>query len=1054
MRLPELGVKRPIFTLMVFIAILVLGLVSLVRLPIDLFPEVETPSVTVVTQWPGASVEDVEGRVTRVIENQLSIVNNLDEVTSRTREGVSAITCMFDWGTDLEEAANDIRDRVSVSRRYLPDDIEEPIIYKFNSSAMPVLSFAATAKESWEKLYDIIEDDLGDALKRLPGVGAVNVYGGLHRQINIDIDPMKLAGYGLTLNEIEKAIARENLTLPAGSIKNGLIEYTVRVPGEFEDPEEAKDIVVKRNEAGGAIYLRDVADVYDGFEEQTRLSGANGKQSVIFVIQKRSGANTLAVCDSVLKAVEEYMAFMPQDIRIVNLMNSSDFIRQSLRNVTETLMWGGLFVTLTTFVFLRTIRASLVIVLTIPFSLIIAFFFMFIRGWTINIISLSSLSVAIGMVVDNAVVVLENIDSYTRRGVKLREAALYATSEVGLAISASTLTTVAVFVPLIFVTGMAGIFFGQLGGIITVTLMASLFCSLMLTPMLAAYLLKEDRDAIGGGFIGRALYRTSEAMLTRIEEAYSRLLGWALRWRGLVCVGAFAIFCFSLALFPLIGSEFTPDTDSGDLTVNFELGLGTRVEETARICEATRQLGIRLIGEEHIINTRWRCGDSKFGSGRQGSHIGRVEFKLTPMDQRDFTAREAGRRLLDTLRSKPEFVKTSMSTVNRQMGRFSGGGQPIVIEILGHDLEQTRRVAEEIKELCDRTPGARDASVSMDDGKPELLVQVDRLKIATLGLNVSDVVETVRTLFYGKEASDFREGENEYWIFMRLKESRRSQLADILDSEVVLPNGRRVRIDSIAEVVQDLGPLDIERKDQERMVKVEVDYFGRSIGDVVASIKEGIAREIVLPEATHITYGGMVKEQAEAFADLIGLTILGLVLVYMVMAAQFESLIDPFVIFLALPFAFSGVLLGLYAFDMTFNMFSFIGIILLVGTGVNNGIVLVDYINTLRARGENMTDAIRQSGRQRLRPVLITTLTTVFGMMPLALAGGEGSETWKPMGVTVIGGLSFSTIVTLILVPVLYSLFSRDVHKKHARLLPSELQSEFENAVDAVPSSH
>ena len=676
---------------------------------------------------------------------------------------------------------------------------------------------------------------------------------------------------------------------------------------------------------------------------------------------------------------------------------------------------------------------------------------MFIRGWTINIISLSSLSVAIGMVVDNAVVVLENIDSYTRRGVKLREAALYATSEVGLAISASTLTTVAVFVPLIFVTGMAGIFFGQLGGIITVTLMASLFCSLMLTPMLAAYLLKEDRDAIGGGFIGRALYRTSEAMLTRIEEAYSRLLGWALRWRGLVCVGAFAIFCFSLALFPLIGSEFTPDTDSGDLTVNFELGLGTRVEETARICEATRQLGIRLIGEEHIINTRWRCGDSKFGSGRQGSHIGRVEFKLTPMDQRDFTAREAGRRLLDTLRSKPEFVKTSMSTVNRQMGRFSGGGQPIVIEILGHDLEQTRRVAEEIKELCDRTPGARDASVSMDDGKPELLVQVDRLKIATLGLNVSDVVETVRTLFYGKEASDFREGENEYWIFMRLKESRRSQLADILDSEVVLPNGRRVRIDSIAEVVQDLGPR-YRAQDQERMVKVEVDYFGRSIGDVVASIKEGIARRssarsYTSPTAVWSRTGRSVRRPDRADHP-------GLVLVYMVMAAQFESLIDPFVIFLALPFAFSGVLLGLYAFDMTFNMFSFIGIILLVGTGVNNGIVLVDYINTLRARGENMTDAIRQSGRQRLRPVLITTLTTVFGMMPLALAGGEGSETWKPMGVTVIGGLSFSTIVTLILVPVLYSLFSRDVHKKHARLLPSELQSEFENAVDAVPSSH
>jgi HAE1 family hydrophobic/amphiphilic exporter-1 len=697
-------------------------------------------------------------------------------------------------------------------------------------------------------------------------------------------------------------------------------------------------------------------------------------------------------------------------------------------------------------VFLRTIRASLVIVLTIPFSLIIAFFFMYIRGWTLNIISLSALSVAVGMVVDNAVVVLENIDSYTRRGVKLREASMYATGEMALAISASTLTTVAVFVPLVFVTGMAGIYFGQLGGIITTTLMASLFCSLMLTPMLASKLLKPKgvsavrQDGPASSLdLPALLYRLSENAFTAVENAYGRLLGWALRWRGLVCVTAFAVFCFSLALFPLIGSEFTPDTDSGDLTVNFELGLGTRVEETARICEEACALGVKLFGKENVLNTRWRCGDSKFGSNKQGSHIGRAEFKLVPMDKRPFSARTAGRKLLDALRAKPEFVKTNMSTVNRQMGRFSGSGQPIVIEILGHDLDKTRRVAEEIKELCDRTPGAKDASVSMDDGKPELLVKVNRLKVATLGLNVSDVVETVRTLFYGKEASDFREGENEYWIFMRLKESRRSELADILDSEVVLPNGRRVRVDSIAEVVQELGPLDIERKDQERMVKVEVDYFGRSIGDVSASIRENIEKEIVLPEGTHITYGGMVKEQSEAFADLIGLTVLGLVLVYMVMAAQFESLIDPFVIFLALPFAFSGVLISLFGCGMTFNMFSFIGIILLVGTGVNNGIVLVDYINTLRARGESMADAIRHSGRQRLRPVLITTLTTVFGMMPLALAGGEGSETWKPMGVTVIGGLSFSTIVTLILVPVLYSLFSRNVQKKKTRLLPAEV---------------
>ncbi len=1040
MRLPELGVRRPVFTLMLFIAFLVLGLVSLTKLPVDLFPEVETPAITVITLWPGASVEDVEGRVTRVIENQLSIVNNLDEITSRTREGISAVTCMFRWGTNLEEAANDIRDYLGAARNSLPDDIEEPTVYKFNSSSMPVIYYAVTAEESWEKLFDLVDTDMGDVLKRLPGVGAVQVFGGLHRQINIDIDPVKLAGYGLTLAQIEQTIARENITLPAGNIKNGLIDYTVRVPGEYKDPEEAKDIVLKRNEGGGAIYLRDVATVTDGFEDPTRLSGADGHPCVIFLVQKRSGANTVKVCESVRQAVADYQELLPQDVKMVKLTDTSDFIKLSIRNVTGALFWGGIFVTLTTFVFLRTIRASLVIVLTIPFSLIIAFVFMFVKGWTVNIISLSALSVAIGMVVDNAVVVLENIDSYTRRGVKLREASMYAASEVGLAISASTLTTVVVFVPLMFVEGLSGIYFGQLGCIITVTLLASLLCSLLLTPMLASTLLREDREMIGGGPVGRVLYLFGERMLAGLDAGYELLLGVALKFRGLVCVLSFATFCFSLALFPMIGSEFSPETDSGDLSVAFELPLGTRVEETGRICEEVRKLGVKMFGKQMILSSRWRCGDSKHGSGKQGTHMGSVDFKFISMEKRTASTRDAGRRLLDALRDWPSLSKLSMSTVNRTMGRISGSGKPIVIEIMGHDLAATRRVANEIKALCDRTPGAKDASISMDEGKPELVVKVDRLKVATLGLNVSDVVETVRTLFYGKEASDFREGENEYWIFMRLKESRRAQLADILDSEVVLPNGKRVRVDSIAEVVQELGPLDIERKDQERMVKVDVDYFGRSVGDVAASIRASIERDVVLPEATHITYGGMVKEQSEAFSDMMMLTLLGLVLVYMVMAAQFESFKDPFVIFLALPFAFSGALFALLGFGMTFNMFSFIGIILLVGTGVNNGIVLVDYINTLRARGESMADAIRHGGRQRLRPVLITTLTTVFGMMPLAFAGGEGSETWKPMGVTVIGGLTFSTIVTLILVPVLYSLFNREVRTRRARLLPDDIQ--------------
>ena len=1026
MKLAEVGVRQPVLTAMVFLAILVLGGVSYTRLPVDLMPEMENPSISVSTTWLGASTTDVENKVTRVIEKQLATVSDLSELTSRTREGLSSVTCLFEWGTDLNEAANDIRDKLEFAKRQLPDDADNPIVLKFNSSSMPIIFFGATAKESWEGLYNLIDREVGDRLKRVNGVGAVQVFGGLERQINIDLDPIKLAGYGLTVGAVQRVIAAENLTLPAGSIKSGAVEFTVRVPGEYSSPEQIGNIVLKRSE-GAAVYLRDVAAVSDGFTERQRYSEVNHRDAVMFMVQKRSGANTVQVARDVRREVERLQQQMPSDVKLSVLADTSDFIQQSLSNVSKTVLWGGFFVILTTLFFLRSLRSSAVILLTIPFSLIISFAFMFFKGWTINVVTLSALAIAIGMVVDNAVVVLENISSRMDRGENRAEAAMFGTDEVGLAISASTLTTVVVFVPLVFVKGTSGIFFGQLGGIISITLLASLLCSLMLTPMLSSkWLTVVNETTIGGGRAGRWVFRVSEAGFVGLERFYERSLAWSLRHRLVVLAGALLLFCSSLALTPLIGTEYAPSQDSGDLSIRFELPVGTRVEVSTQICRKIVTLAEEIIPADWIIHSRWQCGGGGGGfGGRSASHLGNVDFKLASINTRTRSSRDLGRAVMERMRDWPEITRVSMSTENRAMGRH-GGGKPIVVQVLGFDLAETSRIATQIKAIADRVPGAKDASISLDPGKPELVVDVDRLKASTLGLNVSDIVETIRTLFYGLEASTYRDGENEYRIFMRLAEGRRISMKDILDSEIGLPDGRRVRIDAVATVHEALGPLEIERKDQERMITVGLDNDARSVGEVAADLRRTIDAEVVLPLGVSIHYGGLVQEQEEAFVELQLLLVLGLVLVYMVMAAQFESLKDPFIIVLSLPFAFTGVVYALLGFGMTFNIFTYIGMILLVGTVVNNAIVLVDYINILRARGESLVDAIRHSGRQRLRPVLITTLTTVFGMMPLALAHSEGSETWKPMGVTVVGGLSFATLVTLIVVPVFYSLFYRD----------------------------
>ena len=1022
MKLSETGVKRPVATLMAFVAVFLLGVIAWQRLAIDMMPEIESPSISVFTRWDGASTEDVEQQITRVIESALGSVTDLDEITSTTSEGVSRVTCKFKWGTELGEAANDMRDLLERAKRRLPDDADDPVMFKFNTANMPILGFSVTATENIEKLEDTVNDDIVDVLKRVPGVGTAEAFGGLERQINVHLDPAKLSAHGLSVAAIAAAIDADNQTEPAGNVKIGTVDYTIRVPGEFATPEEVGLVVVKRD-GDKIVRVSDVARVEDGFAEETRVVERMGRAGMMVDVQKRSGENTMAVARRVMDKLEEIKANLPADYSIDLVFDTSDMIGKSIRSVGKTVLWGGLFVVLVTLFFLRSARTSLVIALTIPFSLIIASIFMFLKGWTINLMSLSALALAVGMVVDNAVVVLENVISHVSRGTGRREAAMFGADEVGTAILASTLTTIVVFVPLVFVDGVTGIMLGQLGGIVTATLVASVVCSLLLTPMLASKLLRPP--PAGRGVYAR-FYAWSEGRLAALERGYARLLSGALHARWLVVLAAVGVVALTVWGFRSLGSEFMGKEDTGQLSISYQLPLSTRYEITAETGRRILEVVHRVCGDDKIVSEMLRAGGSGGFGGGGGSHAGTIRLRLVDAKFRDKTADEYGDEITREVSQWPEIVKVFSNSGNFLNRILMGGGANLLVEVYGWDLDETTAIAERIKRIAQETPGSRDVRVSQDMGKPELSIAIDRAKASAMGLTMQEITETVSALFQGDDASQYREGEDEYDITLRLAAPDRASIEDIRRTELPLPGGGRVRLDAIAQVVEGSGPVTITRKNQQRVVSVEFDATdARPEGDVMADVRRRVAEQIVLPNGVSVEYGGMIEEQEKSEKALTMMILLGIVLVYMVMAAQFESLLHPLLIMFSVPFAFSGVVAVLHLTGTPLSMSAYIGMVLLVGVVVNNSIVLVDYVNLLRARGRALREAIVEGGRQRLRPVMITTCTTVLGMMPMATSHGDGSATWRPLGLVVVGGLALASVVSLVLVPTLYYIAER-----------------------------
>ena len=1010
------AVKNPITTIMIFLAIVVFGIYSLVRLPIDIYPEIEYPAITVFTTYVGASASDIETNISEPVEDALNTIDNLKEISSVSRDNISVVMLEFEYETDLNEAANDIRDAIALIEDVLPEDADKPNIFKFSSNMLPIGVYAVTADNSYQGIEKILEQKIVNPLNRIEGIGSISIIGAPTRQVKIEINPRKLEAYHMTVEQIGNILRAENLNMPSGKIKMGQMSYPLRVEGEFENSDMIRNIVLG-NYNGQAIYLKDVAHVQDSIKEMTVDEKINGEQGVRIMVMKQSGANTVKIAKEFNERLAELESNLPSDVKILNVFDSSEFIKGSINNLTKTLMFALIFVTLVVLFFLGRWRATFIVVLTIPISLIVAFIFLHVTDSTINIISLSALSIAIGMVVDDAIVVLENIAKHIDRGSTPREAAIYATNEVWQAVVVTTLTVVAVFFPMTMVGGLTGVLFNQLGWIVSITVVTSTIAAITLTPMLSSKMLRLMKN---NGNRKRSYYNTIMPMFNKLDNAYGKILKWSLSHKRIITIVSFVIFFGSLALLGKIGTEFVPQADEGRLSMVVELQPGTRVEKTASLARKIDGF-IEDIPEVELISAS--AGSDEDGGliamfTSTGSNIINYTIRLVDVDERERTVWEIAEEIRNELSGMPEIVNYDVTTGGRMMGENT-----VDVEIYGYDLDQTTILANQISDKIKTIKGARDIQISREEEKPELRVELDREKMYAVGLNTAMVSTALYNRVAGLTASKYREEGEEYDIVIRFKEEFRNSISDLENISLQTATGSTVKLGEIGEIKEYWSPPNIERKRRERVVTVSTTPYKTSLGELAASIQQEIDK-MDIPKEVSIDIGGTYEDQQESFVDLGMLLLLSLVLVYIVMASQFESLKMPFIIMFSIPFAFTGVILALYITNTTLSVIAALGAIMLVGIVVKNAIVLVDYINLMRDRGYVLDEAIIESGKSRLRPVLMTALTTILGMLPLALSTGEGSEIWSPMGISIIGGMIFSTVITMIIVPIIYRVFA------------------------------
>ncbi|MGQ1889849.1 efflux RND transporter permease subunit [Thermophagus sp. OGC60D27] len=1033
MSIYEKAVKKPVSVVLIFIGVIIMGLFSLRYLPIDLYPEIDPPIVSIFTFYEGASAADIETNVTRILEDNLNTVSNLKELTSVSKDNTSLVMLEFEWGTNLDEATNDIRDAIGRVETYLPDGVEKPIIFKFSTSMIPIMLLSATADESYPALSKILDEGIVNPLNRIEGVGAVSLSGGPEREIQVTVDPRKLEAYNMSVEQIGAVIGQENLNLPGGDLDLGSHTFPIRVEGEFKSSDEIKHLVLGTFN-GKPIKISDVATVNDTIAEMTIDERSNGRVGARIVIQKQSGANSVEIAREVKERLPQLMRNLPPDIKIDTIFDTSEFIENSINSLANTVLYAGIFVVLVVLFFLGRWRATFIIILTIPVSLIVSFIYLYVTGNTLNIISLSSLSIAIGMVVDDAIVVLENITRHIERGSSPREAAIYGTNEVGLAVVATTLTVVAVFFPLTLVQGLSGIMFRQLGMIVTLVVIVSTLAALTLTPMLSSQMLRLMPPRKPG--ISKAVFGTIERGLDQLDNFYERTLGWAVMHKMIVLVVSVVVFLASISLVSIVGTEFIPPADNARIEATVELPMNLRLEKTKEVARQIENIWQQKYPEIEVISTSAGVADDSniFSAfGENGSHIINFTLRLSNRTERDRDIYLIGDLMREDLKTIPIIQDFSVSP-GGSGGGMSGGASTVEVIISGYDLDVTGAMSLEIAERMENMEGLRDIEISREDPKTEYQLVLDREKLGLHGLSTSAVATAVRNRINGLIAAQYREGGDEYNVRVQFAEPFRKSIETIENIRVYNAQGKAIRVGELGQVEAFNAPLSIERRNRQRVITVTGSLYKASITDVVKKINAAVD-EIGIPQGVGIDIGGTAEDQQESFGDLGLLLILIIILVYIVMASQFESLRAPFIIMLTLPFAFTGVFLALFITGTTLNLISMIGAVMLVGIVVKNGIVLVDYINLLRDRGVDLIPAVIAGGKSRLRPVLMTTLTTILGMLPLAIGFGEGAEIWQPMGVAIIGGLTISTLLTLVLMPVVYTMLGASRLKSERKRL-------------------
>lgn len=1040
------AVKRPIMTTLCFVAVLIMGLFSLSKLPIDLYPDIETNTIMVMTTYQGASAQDIEQNVTRPLENVLNSVSNLKHISSKSRENISVITLEFEYGYDIDVLTNDVRDKLDMVESQLPDDAENPIIFKFSTDMIPIMLLSVQADQSMPGLYKILDESVANPLARVPGVGSVSISGAPKREIHIYVDPARLEAYNLTIEAIQAVVAAENRNIPGGSFDIGNDTYSLRVQGEFTSSDQMKNIVVGSRD-GRNIYLSDVARVDDSLEERAQETFNNGNKGAMIVVQKQSGANSVEISDKVLKMLPELQKRLPSDVKLGIIVDTSDNIRNTIASLVETVLYALLFVVLVVFIFLGRWRATLIICITIPISLIASFIYLAISGDSLNIVSLSALSISIGMVVDDAIVVLENVTTHIERGSDPKQAAVHGTNEVAISVIASTLTLIAVFFPLTLVTGMTGVLFRQLGWMVTIMMIISTTCALTLTPMLCSQLLRRTDHH---SRIYTLFFTPIERALDAFDNGYASLLRWVVGHKIITILLCLATFFGSLVLVKDVGTEFFPTADNARLGVNLELPIGTRVEVAKEVTDRLVKEWKQKYPEIDVINytTGSASSDNTFASlSDNGPHIVSMNIRLSDPGDRTRSITEIAELMRQDLKNYPEYKK-ALVNVGGSRGGSMGGQATVDFEIYGYDFAETDSVAQRLKNALAQIPGTADITISRSDYQPEYQIDFDREKLAIYGLNLQTAATYVRNRINGALASRFREDGEEYDIKVMYDPNSRQSLEDIRNILIYNAAGQSVRLRDVGEVVERFSPPTIERKDRERIITVSTVVQGAPMSEVVAKANEAIDK-MDLPQGVSVSIAGSFEDQQDSFSDLLTLAVLIIILVYIVMAAQFESYTYPGIIMTSLLFAFSGVFIILWLTGHTLNVMSMIGAIMLIGIVVKNGIVLIDYITLNRERGLSVRRAVIDAGRSRLRPVVMTTLTTILGMVPMAVGTGQGAEMWRPMGTAVIGGLTFSTILTLLFVPVLYCVFARKGIKRQRRKLHKRIDKEAKKAQEA-----